>query len=132
MIRSFGILLVVLGLVIAVVPAYTECLTGGQMPPMKCHWTARAEIAMGIPLFALGVLLFRSRRAETRRVLGSVGVVLGTMAVLLPTYLIGVCMHPGMTCNTVMKPTLIFAGTLTAAVSLAALALTRDAGETPA
>ncbi len=132
MIRIFGILLVALALAVSVVPPYTECQTSGRTLAMKCHWTGRAEIAVAIPLAALGILLFLSRRAETRRALASVGMLLGVVAALLPTYLIGVCAHPGMTCNSVMKPALVFAGTLTVAASLAALAFARGAGDPPA
>ena len=129
MIRIFGILLVTLALVAAVVPRYTECPTGVGALPMDCHWTARAEIAVALPLAALGVLLSLSRRAESRRALASLGMLLGVMAALLPTALIGVCAHPDAACNSVMKPILIFAGILAAVVSLAALALARDAEE---
>ena len=49
---------------------------------MKCFWSARAEIVAGVPLVALGALLFFARRKETIRVIG------------ILTALIGVAHHP--------------------------------------
>ena len=43
---------------------------------------------------------------------------MGAVVILLPTYLIGVCASADMLCNSIMKPTLILAGTLIIAISL--------------
>ena len=34
---------------------------------MKCYWSARAEVIAGVPLFAVGVLLFFARVVSLRR-----------------------------------------------------------------
>jgi hypothetical protein len=59
-----------------------------------------------------------SRRKESRRIISALGVLLGAVVILLPTYLIGVCASADMLCNSVMKPTLILAGTRIIAISL--------------
>jgi hypothetical protein len=119
--------LVILALLISIVPQFTDCesqgrmltLQDGRQVSMKCHWTARAELVTGIPLAALGVAAFFSRRKESRSILGVLGMVLGALVVLLPTGLIGVCMNSEMLCNSFMKPFLILTGGLVLVISLA-------------
>jgi hypothetical protein len=124
-----GIMLIILALTIAIVPQFTDCeargrsivLPNGAMIPMRCHWTARAEIATAVPLVAVGGMIAATGRQRTIRALAAVGMLLGTMSLLLPASLIGVCPNPDMLCNMVMRPALMFAGVLTVAVSLVAL-----------
>jgi hypothetical protein len=92
---------------------------------MKCHWTGLAELALSIPLAAVGLMMIFSRKQESRRVLGITGIVLGIMAILLPTALIGVCMDPHMTCVSIMKPALILAGALALGIGLVVLVVAR-------
>jgi hypothetical protein len=122
-------LIVVLALVIGLVPQFTDCqsqgraltLQNGKTVPMKCHWTAIAEIAMAVPLAGVGAVTAVSKRKESRRILAGLGVLLGIFVILLPTVLIGVCASADMLCNSVMKPTLILGGILIIAISLAVL-----------
>jgi hypothetical protein len=94
--------------------------------PMKCHWTGVAESVAAIPLGVLGLVgVVGLRRKETRRMMFGMGAVLGVLIVLLPSRLIGVCAHPDMLCNLVMRPVLTLAGGLTVAVSLVGLVLSR-------
>jgi hypothetical protein len=136
-------LIVVMALVIGIVPQYANCearggtsmpaatqTSGGAgtaaaaapVPKMKCLWTARAELGVAIPLFALGALMFLSRRRETRRSLAVPSALLGVVAMLLPTALIGVCASSGAVCHSSMLPMMLVAGGLTVAASLAYLA----------
>ncbi|GAB4287645.1 MAG: hypothetical protein Kow0067_12810 [Coriobacteriia bacterium] len=127
-IRVLGIALVIVALLAAVVPAFTNCTAedlyiqtaDGRQIDMKCFWTSRASIAVGIPLAAVGLMLAFSRRVESRRVLGVLGVLLGGALVALPTVLIGVCKMDKL-CLNVMKPSLILLGIV--AMGLSALAL---------
>jgi len=131
--RFFGIALVVVALAIAIVPQFTDCesqgkmitLANGKQISMKCHWTARAEIAIGAPLVIVGGMLAASRRKESQRNLAILGIGLGALTMLTPTYLIGVCTTPTMTCYTAMRPALLAAGGLAAAVSVVALVMTQ-------
>jgi hypothetical protein len=137
-------LIIVMALVIGIVPQFANCEAGGTtsmpagtqassgagtaaaatspVPKMKCLWTARAELGAAIPLFALGALMFVSRRRETRRALAVPSALLGMVAMLLPTALIGVCASSGAVCHSSMLPMMLVAGGLTAASSLAYLA----------
>jgi hypothetical protein len=126
--RILGVIVLASALLIAGVAQVANCeregrhltLQNGQQAPMKCYWTAQAELATGGSLAVLGVLLAFSRRRESRRDLGIVGVTLGAFAMLLPTTLIGVCSTMSAPCNLVMRPAMLFLGAVVIAASLAA------------
>src|SRR5512136_2171118 len=121
-----AVLLIGLAVLIAVVPPLTECAregkalatADGRQVPMKCHWTAVASIAIAIPLFVTGALQWFNKRKESQRALSIVGAVMGAIVILLPTALIGVCAHPDATCNLIMRPALMFMGTLVVGINL--------------
>ena len=124
--RVAAILLALSALLIGVVPHYNNCqyegqvmtLANGQAAPMRCYWTAQAEIALAIPLFGLALALGASRRKGSRRFLGLVGALLGLSVIALPTQLIGTCSMAQASCNMVMKPSLILLGGLVTTTSL--------------
>jgi hypothetical protein len=130
--KAIGTIIIILALVGAIVPQFTDCesqgreltLANGKTVPMKCHWTSVAALAVGIPLAVLGGLFIFSKRKETHRALAILGLVLGAFMILLPTVLIGVCAMPNMICNEVMRPTMILSGVLTMVVCAVALMLT--------
>ena len=135
--KVLAVSLLILAVLISLVPQFTDCrsqgralsLADGRSIPMKCHWTARAELVVGVPLFAVGATLLFSRRRETRIALGVLGMILGVFTILLPTALIGVCMSADMLCNSAMKPALILMGSLVVAFSLASTVLAVVRGE---
>ena len=91
------------------------------VPKMKCLWSARGALAVGVSLAVAGGLLFFARRKETRRALSIVCALLGLSAILLPTTLIGACASAGAVCNTTMKPIMLVAGGLAVAASVLVL-----------
>jgi len=143
--RVVAILVVATALVIGIAPQFTHCRTGSGMSadanatltadataatrtvatakvaPMRCYWTARAELGVALPLLAAGALFFFSRRKETRRALAVIVCALGVVAVLLPTVLIGVCEQSSAVCNTTMRPILLVTGGLTVIIGLITL-----------
>jgi uncharacterized membrane protein len=150
-VRVGAVLVVALALVVGVVPQFSHCKTASPMgataatsstapaggstlaaaraaasasttpTPMRCYWSARAEIGVALPLLGCGVLLFFSRRREARRALLILIGTLGAVAMLVPTELIGVCAQSSAVCRTTMLPTLLAAGGLTVALSLVSL-----------
>src|SRR5512147_1842301 len=132
--KTMGVVLIVLALVIAIVPLFTDCLANGRTlttadgrsVPMKCHWTAIAAIGMAVPLALVGVFNFTSKRKETLRSLNLIGLSLGALVILFPTVLIGVCANPMMECNMIEKPTLILSGIVVIAASLITLGTSRN------
>ena len=135
--KTIGVILIVLALVAAIVPQFTDCesqgraltLENGKTVAMKCHWTSEAALVASVPLFILGGLLFFSKRKETKVMLSILGISLGAFLVLLPTYLIGVCAMPEMICNAAMRPTLILTGLLAMLVSVIGLVLSVRSAE---
>jgi len=134
--KVIGAIIVVLALVVGIVPQFTDCLSQGaaiELPngstiPMRCHWTRQAEVALALPLLAVGIATILTRRRQTLRVLSVMGMVLGISTILIPAYLIGVCAGEDMICNMLMKPTLLFAGVLIVATSLVGLVYLREEG----
>ena len=133
--KGLGVAIIVLALAIAIIPQFTNCeaqgrqltLANGTTTPMKCTWTARAEIATGVPLLAVGSMMLFIRKRESLGYLGGLGMILGVFAMLLPTSLIGVCSGP-MVCHTVMKPSLLTLGSLVIAASLTGVMLSLRKG----
>jgi hypothetical protein len=134
--KVFGVVLIALALAIVIIPQFTNCeaqgrmltLANGTTTPMKCTWTARAEIATGVPILAIGAMMLFARKRESLRYLGGLGGVLGVFAMLLPTALIGVC-SSNMVCHTVMKPSLLTFGALVTAASVIGITLSFRKGE---
>jgi hypothetical protein len=124
--KAAAIIMILLAVVIGVLPQFTDCesqgrsltLANGREIPMKCHWTARAEIGLAVPLLFTGMLMTTTRRKETLRNLSMVGATLGAFVIMLPTVLVGVCANPDMICNSLMKPSLILSGALVIGLSL--------------
>jgi hypothetical protein len=129
-----GVGLILLALVLAIAPAFTDCeshgktltTADGRSVSMKCHWTGVAEIAAAIPLGIAGLFTLRGRGRETRRLSAIVGGASGLMAILLPTVLIGTCMNPAMTCNLLMRPILLSSGILAVVATAALFVLARE------
>lgn len=126
-----AIVIVCLAVLVGVIPQFTDCqsqgkaieLPNGKSVPMRCHWTARAELAVGVPLLLCGVGMLLSRRKEMWRQQAVMTMVLGLFVVLLPTGLIGVCMKADMVCHALMKPALTLAGVLVVAMGALGLLL---------
>lgn len=131
--KTISVILIILALVIGIVPQFTDCLSNGRViemsngmtMPMKCHYSRQAEVAIALPLLAVGVLIFVTQRRETLRVLAIIALVLGIAAMLVPAYLIGVCSSAEMICNMLMKPIILFAGVLVVVASVVALVYLR-------
>jgi hypothetical protein len=112
--KIIGVILVIMASALIIVPQFFSCeafgkgivMPDGRVIPMKCKWTARAEIALGVLLLATGALLFSSKQKETRRFLSILGILLGVFAFLLPSHLIGVCLKPDMPCVVIMRPSI--------------------------
>jgi hypothetical protein len=132
--KTMAILMIVLALVIAIVPILTDCLANGRSlttadgrsVPMKCHWTAIAEIGLAVPLALIGIFNFTSKRKETFRALNLIGLALGALVIAFPTFLIGVCANKMMPCNMIELPVLIMSGILVIGATLITLVTSRN------
>jgi hypothetical protein len=80
----------------------------------------------------VGIFDITSKRKESFNILSVLGITLGALAILLPTFLIGVCANPDMLCNMLMKPVLILSGALVIAASVIVFVSSRKIVETAA
>ncbi len=134
MTKFLGVVMILMALVLAVAPIFTDCESHGKMlttadgrsVSMKCHWTGIAEIAAAVPLGLAGIYALRSKRKETMRFAGLVGATSGLVAILLPTALIGTCMNASMICNLLMRPILLSAGIIAIVASIALIVIARE------
>jgi len=70
---TVGIIAIVLGVLIALIPTaiFPACtnkieLMDGKTLFMKCHWTAMAELLVGILIVLTGILIIGFKKHETR------------------------------------------------------------------
>ncbi|WP_010258172.1 DUF4418 family protein [Treponema primitia] len=110
-----GIPFIVLGILIAIGPITIFPVCEIRDVIMKCHWTARAELGVGLSIAVLGILtlFFESK------IFGlSAGVFInGILVLLFPTVLIGVCAHPRASCHMLALPALLVLGSITIVVA---------------
>lgn len=118
--RTLAILIAVTGLFIIITPNWIlpVCeglldLVNGKQVPMRCFWTARAEMVIGGLVLLSGLLLAYVKNAEARRRVSHQVLFLGAATILIPLYLIPTCMNPDMACNVGTKPALLLLGGLT-------------------
>ncbi|MDR1378918.1 MAG: DUF4418 family protein [Synergistaceae bacterium] len=88
---------------------------------MTCHWTAQAEIGVGMFIVLLGFFLLCCANQSVR--LGvSLGILgAGVLVLLFPHVLIGGCLMEAMPCRVVAFPALSVLGVLTVTGSVANL-----------
>jgi hypothetical protein len=111
--------------------AMTTSTPAKAVPKMKCLWTARGAIAVGVTMVVVGGLLFVSRRKETRRALGILAALLGVFTILLPEALIGTCASDAAVCNTTMTPIMLAAGGIATVVGIAVVIVNEMRREMP-
>ena len=128
--KVLGVAIMGLALATIITPQFLNCyahgymltLASGTTTPMKCLWSARAEIATGVPLLGIGAMMLFVHGKESLRYLGTLGTILSIFVLLIPTVLIGTCKSM-MVCNTVMRPSLMVFGSLTGVACVTGLAL---------
>jgi len=112
----YGITVIILGLFIALGPEFLFKVCGAHSGTFPlCHWTARAEIGMGMLLAVSGLCFISFSDPKTQLGL-LIGIFLtGIIVIGLPHVLIGGCSANTMSCKRVAFPAL----TIEAAILLA-------------
>jgi hypothetical protein len=103
----FGAVIIILGLLIALGPQFLFKVCGhGEDGFPHCHWSAQAEIGMGLLIAALGACMMVFTDPKT--LLGlAIGIFLaGIIALAVPNFLIGGCGSLAMRCRKVAFPAL--------------------------
>ncbi|QOX63194.1 DUF4418 family protein [Anoxybacterium hadale] len=114
-----GLFFLVTGLLISLGPTYLfkVCEAMGD-DFMKCHWTARAEIGIGLLIAVLGVISILVSSLPIRLGLHIGAGLTGILAASVPTVLIGVCAMPGMNCHAIAAPSILVISLLVIIVSV--------------
>jgi hypothetical protein len=97
-----GGLALALALTPRLVPPCTRQLetTVGAAVPMHCHWTFQVEFLLGVAALIVAGGLWIVRHAEARRMVGSVLMLFGLLAITVPQpWVIGLCGNPEMPCH---------------------------------
>lgn len=117
---TFGTLFIILGLLISLGPStiFAVCGPMDDGKFMKCHWTARAELGIGLGIVLLAVLsiVFASKEVRAGLLLGIA--TLSSNSILIPTALIGVCGGEHMQCNALTRPALLVIGVISIVIAL--------------
>ncbi len=121
--KVLAIISVIFGLLAAIGPRTIFPVCGAGEMKMRCFYTARWELVVGIATALVGLSLFIATKDKIRVVLSGVQIILGALIILIPTLIVGVCGSPMMHCVTVTKPALIVIGILHIAVSTSILLL---------
>jgi len=116
-----GAIITTLGLLIAFGPQFlfrvcsTSCSCCGDIP--TCHWSARAEIGIGMLIAALGLCLIVLNDSKTQLGL-MIGIFFSSIiALAIPHVLIGGCEMKNMACHRVAFPAITVIGAVLLAVS---------------
>ena len=114
-----GIVIALLGLLTALIPTviFKVCAAmDGKF--MKCHWASQVEVALGIAVLVLGLLIVLAKENAASSAYAAASAINGVLVILIPTVVIGVCGSADMPCHSGTKPALIIAGALIAAAGL--------------
>ncbi|MBL7163022.1 MAG: DUF4418 family protein [Anaerolineales bacterium] len=112
-----GVLIILTPVILPVCEGLLE-LTNGKQVPMRCFWTARAEMIIGGLIAITGLMIAFLKSAEARRRLNHQVALLGVVTILTPLFIIPTCTHPDMACNLGTKPALIILGAVTLGLGL--------------
>lgn len=112
-----GIPLIVLGLLIAIGPYTLFKVCDHTEKIMKCYWTARAEIGIGVLIAIAGILIiaFKSRQASIS--ISILNVFTSIVAILVPAVLIGGCGMKTMACRASTFPVLYVLSSISIIIS---------------
>ncbi|NIS63474.1 MAG: DUF4418 family protein [Proteobacteria bacterium] len=132
--RVVALVLFVLALFVAIYPQFYNCQSHGfaiKLPkgtiPMRCLYTAHAQMALGIMVAIAAVGLWFLREKETRTILSILGIVGGFLILMTVTRApgigIGICVNPDMPCVVYMRPAIYTVAPLIMAASAVGLAM---------
>ena len=112
-----GGIVIFLGLLLVFVPfhlfpvcADSIALPSGKSIPMRCFYTGRVEVGLGIALMLLGISLVIFRNKAIQFGLCLAGLCFALFILAVPTQLVGVCLNPTMACQIGTFPALMVLG----------------------
>jgi len=103
----FSIVVILLGLLIALGPQFLFKVCGhGETGFPHCHWSAQAEIGIGLLIVALGACMIVFNEPKTYLGLFIGAFLASIIALSIPNFLIGGCGSLAMKCHKVAFPAL--------------------------
>lgn len=123
--KVFGLFIAILGLLLAVGPIYIvppcvkmlTTLSGAEIP-MKCFWSARAELGIGILISVGGILTMFFTSAKARLAISLMIFFTSLLALAIPAHLIGGCKMETMACQLTTFPFIYVLSSVIALVCL--------------
>ncbi len=129
-----GLLLLLTGGLIALTPQFllpvcegALSTAAGAFVPMKCFWTARAELGAGALVAFGGLACCLSGNPAVRLGVAAATAGAALLSIALPAWLVGVCGSESMPCRMGTLPALVLLGGAGCAVSLCACLIFRRA-----
>jgi hypothetical protein len=113
-----SITLLIVGVFIAVGPQTIFKVCDGSKMQMKCYWSSRAEIGIGLILVVLGVLYLLLEQWQAKIAICILGITTGIIAILIPTILIGGCADKMMVCQSLSFPAIYLISVVTIIAAL--------------
>jgi hypothetical protein len=99
-----GFFNIIIGVLISFGPSTIFKVCEKSEKIMKCYWSSRAEIGVGILFIATGLLYLGFKHWETSFALNIVSFVISIIAILIPAVLIGGCGNVMMVCRSLSFP----------------------------
>ncbi|MDR2452920.1 MAG: DUF4418 family protein [Candidatus Accumulibacter sp.] len=107
--KLFGFWVIAAGLLYFLIPlVFPICESTGGMP-MRCFWSARAEMGVGAAVIFGGIFYLGTKNTQRRVGLCLMIGVLACLGAAIPLFLIGVCDHHGAPCRTGTLPAWVIA-----------------------
>lgn len=108
-----SITLMISGVFIAIGPQTIIKVCDWSKMQMKCYWSSRAEIGIGLILVVLGVLYLLFEQWQVKISISILGISSGIIAILIPTILIGGCADKRMVCQSLSFPAIYLISVVT-------------------
>ncbi len=99
-----SITLMITGVFLAIGPQTIIKVCDWSDRKMKCYWSSRAEIGIGLIMIALGVLYLLLEQWQAKIAISILGITTGIIAILIPTILVGGCADERMMCQSLSFP----------------------------
>lgn len=101
-----GLCTIVTGLLLVFGPWNLFKACGTDVKVMKCFWSSKAELALGILFVIQGILILTMKDGEDIRRMSAMSVAMSIIAVCIPAFIIGGCMKPDMACRVSTFPSI--------------------------